>query len=367
MATRILVIGGKDAVVQVITRELAACGFDATGMTMEVALSTTDGEYDLVSFGAGVPSDTRRLLQEQIGERSPNARFIRTYAPYAVSQIVASARSEGRVAGVDLDAYCRRVGYQGSLEPTIETLRALLAHHIAAIPFEAIDVLMGRRIDLSPEAVDDKLIRRHRGGYCFEQNSLFKRVLTAIGFDVQGLLASVRWRAEPGAPPPARTHMALRVEIDEVPWLADVGFGSSVPPAPLRIDVGDEQPTRHGDYRAIPLGAGTLIQTKMLGDWQSLYDVLSEPVLDGHYEVPNWFTSTHPSSHFRQGLVVARTTLEARYALAGNQLTIRAASGEVDRRQLDFCELERALEDFFLLEMQPAWRPMLQQAAVGLA
>ena len=73
---------------------------------------------------------------------------------------------------VDLDAYFRRIGYDGPREPTLDVLRAILALHPATIPFEAIDVLLDRGVDVSPAAVDDKLIARRRGGYCYEQNGL---------------------------------------------------------------------------------------------------------------------------------------------------------------------------------------------------
>lgn len=92
-------------------------------------------------------------------------------------------------AAVDLNAYCARVGYDGPRTPTLETLRALNARHPASIPFEAIDVLLDRGIDLSPQAVDAKLIPGRRGGYCFEHNSLFRCVLETMGFHVQGLAA----------------------------------------------------------------------------------------------------------------------------------------------------------------------------------
>ena len=95
---------------------------------------------------------------------------------------------------------------------------------MAAIPFENLDVVLGRGIDLSDEAVDDKLIHRKRGGYCFEQNTLFMRVLLALGFDVTPISARVRigrTREET----PARTHVFLRVPIDGVHYLADVGVG----------------------------------------------------------------------------------------------------------------------------------------------
>ena len=94
---------------------------------------------------------------------------------------------------VDLDAYCARVGYAGPCEPTLEVLQSLQRLHPAAIPFEAIDVQLGCGVSLDPAVVDAKLIGARRGGYCFEQNSLFKRVLRTMGFEVSNLLARPRW------------------------------------------------------------------------------------------------------------------------------------------------------------------------------
>src|SRR5699024_4379343 len=134
---------------------------------------------------------------------------------------------------VDLDAYCRRIGYAGPRTPTLATLQALHERHVATIAFENIDVLLRRGIDIAPAAVDAKLIAAGRGGYCYEQNGLFKRVLTAIGFRVDGLLARVRWMKPAQAPLPAPTHMTLRVHVDGHDWLTDVGFGAAVLPQPL--------------------------------------------------------------------------------------------------------------------------------------
>src|SRR5699024_12704843 len=97
-------------------------------------------------------------------------------------------RSESQQPLVDLDAYCFRIGYDGPRTPTLTTLRALHERHVATIPFENIDVLLNRGIDIAPAAVDDKLITAGRGGYCYEQNGLFKRVWTTIGFPEGGVL-----------------------------------------------------------------------------------------------------------------------------------------------------------------------------------
>src|SRR5438132_14380749 len=97
----------------------------------------------------------------------------------------------------DLDAYFDRIGYRGSRSSTISVLRELVAHHARAIPFENIDVLLGRGVRLDPESIQEKLVRSKRGGYCFEHNTLFAGILRELGFDVTTLAARVRWMVPP--------------------------------------------------------------------------------------------------------------------------------------------------------------------------
>ncbi|TFH88548.1 arylamine N-acetyltransferase [Billgrantia azerbaijanica] len=266
---------------------------------------------------------------------------------------------------VDLGAYCARIGRVGALAPTLETLRTLQAQHLAAIPFENLDILLGRGIDISPQAVDAKLIAARRGGYCFEHNGLFKRVLEAVGFRVEGLLARVQWMAPPDAPPQPRTHMALRVSVEGRPWLVDVGFGGNAPVAPLALDSGAPQSTRHETYRLQPVAGGLQLQARLGETWAALYELSPEPQLAVDYELPNWYTATHPSSHFRHQLSVALTTPEARYALRNARLTVRSSSGEETRRRLDASELEATLRDTFGLPVETNWRGVLERAVAA--
>ena len=226
-------------------------------------------------------------------------------------------------------------------------------------------MLLDRGVDLSSAAVDAKLIHARRGGYCFEQNGLLRRVLVAIGFDVEILVGRVLWRAPPGAPPRPRTHMALKVTIEGTPWLADVGFGSSVPTAPLRIDTGEPQPTAHEAFRVVAFGSGLQVQARLEERWAPLYQLAPEPQEEVDLEPANWFTSTHPASPFRSALVVARVTPEARSTLLNGQLTVRRPGGLVERRQLDAGGIEEALAERFGLAVEPAWLPVIERAAAA--
>jgi N-hydroxyarylamine O-acetyltransferase len=261
-----------------------------------------------------------------------------------------------------LDTYFRRIGHQGPRAPTLDTLRALLVSQPAAIPFEAIDVLLGKGVDLSPATVDAKLITAHRGGYCFEHNSLLKRVLLALGFRVEGLVARVRWMAPPDRVM-RRTHMALRVWVDGVPWLADSGFGGCVPTAPLRFDLAGPQPTPHGDFRLAPSEEGFLLQAWLGREWAPVYDMSREAQQDCDYDVANWFTSTHPSSVFRRDLMVAITAPQARHALIRNRYTVRWNDGRVQREFLDGPGIAAVLARVFGLDVRDEWRPVIEAAA----
>ena len=366
---RVLILGQDRDVLETVCQEAVDYGLSVRGsVDAETALEQFDGrEFDIIAFGGGLPDALTGRLERDFRHQNPRVKFLRTPAPRAGWIIAQAAEGKDEAPAVDLDAYCARIGYNGPLTPTVETLRALHELHPASIPFEAIDVLLDRGIDISPDAVDSKLIGRRRGGYCYEHNSLFKRVLTAIGFRVEGLVATVRWMTPPGSAPAPRSHMVLRVTIDGVPWLADVGFGVCVPTSPLRMDVRDAQPTRHESFRVIPFGAGPLVQALVNGEWLSAYDISPEPLMDGHYEPLNWFTSTHPSSHFRERLIVTRVTAQARYSLLQGRLTVRTAGGETERSFLSADEIEQTLSDIFTLRVEPEWRPVIVRAAAAVA
>jgi N-hydroxyarylamine O-acetyltransferase len=266
---------------------------------------------------------------------------------------------------MNTENYLARIGYAGShaLPPSHATLTELVALHIAAIPFENIDVLLDRGIDISPEAVETKLVTQKRGGYCFEHNGLFKQVLVALGFQVESLAARVLWRAEPNDPPLPRTHSALRVQLDEEAWLVDVGFGGWVPPAPLRLSHSSPQSVQQEIFRITPASAhGALIlETQLDGVWRRLYELAPEPLFDVDYLPLNWFTSTHPASIFRRDLMAARTTRAARTMLMNGRLTIRHRDGVSEKRELDATQLETVLIETFGLPVEASWRPLLRR------
>jgi len=144
--------------------------------------------------------------------------------------------------------------HRGELTPTAATLRALHRAHVDAIPFENLDVLLRRPVRLDVESLQDKLVRRPRGGYCYVHNLLFGALLERLGFRVRRLAGRV-WmrpadRAESSGPgndaAPPRSPAVLRVEAGDTSWLADVGFGGEGLLEPIRF--ADGATSRQGGW-----------------------------------------------------------------------------------------------------------------------
>jgi len=237
----------------------------------------------------------------------------------------------------DLDAYFTRIRYAGSRAPTRATLDAIIHAHVMAIPFENLDILLGRGIDIDPAAIEAKLVHGGRGGYCFEQNTLLLHVLAALGFEVEALSARVRIQRPRDFTPP-RTHVFVRVMLDGRPRLADVGVGGLSPTASLALDTEDEQETPHEPRRLVKDGAWSgwtqrapdariFHQAKLGESWADVCELTLEamPVIDR--VIGNWFTSTHPDSHFGSRLQAARATTDGRVTLLDRELTRRDRHG----------------------------------------
>jgi N-hydroxyarylamine O-acetyltransferase len=257
---------------------------------------------------------------------------------------------------VDLEAYFRRIRWQGRVAPTREALAGLCLRHTASVPFENLDILLGRPIALDLESVFDKIVRRRRGGYCFEQNTLFQAVLGQIGFRVTGLAARVRLGVAPEVQTP-RTHMLLRVDLDDGPHVVDVGFGFT-PTGPLRLEAGLEQALHLETYRFTRDRAAWTLELKRDDGFAPAYVFTEEPALAVDYEMGNHYTSTHPRSFFTLGPLVMRHDPEGgvRHILRGSEWTTRRGA-EVESRPVGNAdEALGVLAEHFLLEFPPGTR-----------
>ena len=255
---------------------------------------------------------------------------------------------------LDLDAYLRRIGHRGACESSLATLQALHLAHATHIPFENLDILLGRPIRIDLESLQAKLVTGGRGGYCFEQNTLFATVLRELGFDVTLRAARVRFGATRILP---RTHMVLKVRSEGADWLADVGFGAAGLLLPVRF--GDEEEVRQFSwtYRLAEDAGQWLLRSLRDGVWTDLYAFTLEPQLAVDFEVANHYVSTHPQSRFVQTLTAQRVGPEERRTLVNRDLSVERASG-TERSTLsdDDDELLALLADSFDLHFPAGTR-----------
>jgi N-hydroxyarylamine O-acetyltransferase len=245
---------------------------------------------------------------------------------------------------LDVDAYLARIDYCDPTEPTEEVLRGLHRAHVTSIPFENLDIVMGREIRIDLPSLQEKLLLRRRGGYCFEHNLLFGALLERLGFLVTRLAARVRMGNARVLP---STHMTLSVSAGGKPWLADVGFGGEglLEPVPLAEGVTSEQGGR--TYRLVrETEREWVLRTSRPDGWLDLYSFTLEPRRHADYFVANYYTSTHPRSPFTGRMVAQRVKPDRRLSLIDRSLVESEASGEVTTREASDAELGALLRSF---------------------
>jgi N-hydroxyarylamine O-acetyltransferase len=230
----------------------------------------------------------------------------------------------------ELDGYLERIALRGPLAPDARTLAALHFAHATHLPFENLDILLGRGIRLDADSVYAKLVTARRGGYCFEQNLLFARVLQTIGYPLTMLAARVRYRTTRILP---RTHMLLLAEADGERWVADVGFGGEGLLLPVRLESGAPSVQHAWTYRLAAADGGWLMQASDREGWHDLYAFTLEPQLPVDYEVANHYVSTHPNSRFVRTLAAQLPGPVVRQTLANRVLTTERGF-EVETRAL---------------------------------
>ncbi|MEU7583084.1 arylamine N-acetyltransferase [Streptomyces sp. NPDC041068] len=250
---------------------------------------------------------------------------------------------------LDFEAYLARLGHTGGTKPDLDTLRTLHREHVAAIPFENLEMMLGRPVPLELTALQDKMVHRRRGGYCYEQNLLFAAALERIGFEVTGLGARVRAGASSTR---AVTHMLLKVEVDGELWQCDVGFGGDGLLEPIPMRAGAE--ARQGEWRyGLRQEDDGVLVLRTCGPegWFDLYAYTQERRLPVDYVVMNHYTSTHPKSSFIRRPVMQKASPETRRRLVGDQLTVTRADGSTDERTVPVGELTDVLVREFGIEL----------------
>ncbi len=260
---------------------------------------------------------------------------------------------------LDLDAYFGHIGFDGERSARVATLRAMQFAHTTTIPFENLEPVFGRPVPLDPESLLDKVVRRRRGAYCYENIGLFAAALERLGFGVTGLHARVSMGAT-GALRPA-THALLRVTTDEDEriWLCDVGFGSG-PLAPLELSA-DAGEVAAGEWRyRLERGRGeldselwTLHQLGRDG-WIDRHTFTLNPQYRIDYAVGNHFVATSPRSPFVTRPFAQRFRPDVHHVLDDRTWTSEYPDGSWQSSDVDPEELPDLLAEEFDIELDAA-------------
>ena len=223
------------------------------------------------------------------------------------------------------------------------------------IPFENFDILLGREISLEPELLFDKLVKRPRGGYCFELNGLFLMALKAFGFDARPLLARVHLAGVPSG----RGHQIALVSLQGRQWIADVGFGKQNLRAPLPLEL-DQPKTRDGStFRFRDAERfGTMLQYLAGGGWQDLYSFDLGHVYPADIAYGNYYTSTNPNSLFTFVRVAALPIGDGSITLFNNTLKTVSAEKVLEEELAGGQAYLDALKTHFGIELDASYEAL---------
>ena len=253
-------------------------------------------------------------------------------------------------SGLDVDAYLARIGWTGSREPSFATLAGILRAHMRAIPFENLDVLLGRGVDLDLAALQRKLVGARRGGYCFEHATLFAAMLEVLGYaplrhSARVVLVSPRTQVP-------RTHMFLTIAMPEGRFVLDPGFGGLAPDFPVRL--ADAEPARDASHWMARDGDYWVLRARTSGKVVEGWATTLEVDNASDFAVANHYTATHPESGFRNRLMMRAFTADARVSVMNRSVTIADAAGSGTRELADRKELRALLVRHFGFDLPEA-------------
>lgn len=247
--------------------------------------------------------------------------------------------------GLDLDAYFDRIQWGGSTRPTYETLAGVLRAHMSSIPFENLDVLLGRPIRLDLDGVQQKLVRARRGGYCFEHGTLFGAAIEAMGFKPVRHTARVIMIAARTAAP--RTHMFLTVPVAEGTFVVDPGFGALAPRIPVPLLDGAEArigPETHWVSRE---AACWILRSRVAGKGTDCWISTLEEDNPVDFEMGSHYVATHPGSPFVNRMMMRALTPDGRVTVANRDVNIRCGDRIEPVQLADRLALRRLLNTYF--------------------
>jgi N-hydroxyarylamine O-acetyltransferase len=238
--------------------------------------------------------------------------------------------------------YLARIGISGKPKPTLDWLGKLQLAHLLNVPFENYDIHDHIEIVCDEERFVDKIVRRSRGGFCYELNGAFSWLLRELGFRVDRL--SARVGRESGGYGPEFDHMTLMVHLDE-DYIVDVGFGNfSRAPLPLS---GGEREDVLGKTKISPADKGSYTFSRLEDDkWiaEYIFSLTTHELPD--YAPMCYYHQTSPESPFPKKTIATIYTDTGRVSISNNTLT-ETVKGEKKVTELTKQETKRLLKETF--------------------
>lgn len=249
---------------------------------------------------------------------------------------------------MDVDAYLERIRDSGPRDVTRETLARLHRSHMFAVPFENLDIALGRRIVPSLESFFEKIVRQKRGGFCYELNGLFAWLLGRLGFRTTMLSARV-WDGERLGP--EFDHMVLMVECEARAFLADVGFGDSFL-EPLLLNGSPSSGPQGRTYRVTGAHPELVLESRTGSEsWQRQYAFSLTPRRLAEFGPMCEYHQTSPLSHFTRNSVCSLATPTGRRTLSGRRAIETTAAGRTERAVESDEEYRALLADWFGVDL----------------
>jgi len=246
---------------------------------------------------------------------------------------------------MDLDAFLQRIHFAGDRTPGPNSLAALQLAFLLSVPFENLDIHWGRRLSLDLADLEDKIVRRGRGGVCYECNVLFRSALEQMGYSVRYMDARMRMSDGDGFGP-ACDHMVLLVSLDR-DYLVDVGNGQSCR-VPLPLDRDRLHESEGINYRLSWYeGLRALMTRREEGEWEPRYLFSDEPRELTEFYPMLEYVQTSRDSHFTRHRLATRALVDGRVTLRNRVLVVQE-HGKSKRWELEDEAAElKALRDWF--------------------
>jgi len=244
-----------------------------------------------------------------------------------------------------ITAYLKRIGYMGTPTLDFDTLHALQRHHLQSVPYENIDIIRGVPISLDLDTIYDKIVTRHRGGYCFELNALFAWLLRELGFDVKDYFARFLLNE---TTIPMRRHHVLGVSFGDEQYLCDVGVGLVIPRKPILLA---HAMVSEQDGETFLLSKqdflGYVVSDLRDGQWRQMYCFTEEEQIKPDFEVTSYWCEHHPDSIFNKSDMVHIFTENGRKSVAGREVRLYMPEGVTVINPATAQEYEALLAEHF--------------------